>query len=88
MGASKCPKQNRRCRGHDPLTAPERWSAVLWEAARDTQARCIACEWHLSVALAHRPSRLVLAPHRRGTLGGMDAATELTGTYVQRVPRW
>ncbi|PPU55018.1 hypothetical protein XdyCFBP7245_15345 [Xanthomonas dyei] len=25
--------------------------------------------------------------HRRGTLGGMDAATELTGTYLQRVLR-
>ncbi|APO97479.1 hypothetical protein BJD12_15905 [Xanthomonas vesicatoria ATCC 35937] len=29
-----------------------------------------------------------LPAHRRGTLGGMDAATELTGTYLQRVPRW
>ncbi|SON93651.1 hypothetical protein XFF6990_120071 [Xanthomonas citri pv. fuscans] len=25
--------------------------------------------------------------HRRGTLGGMNAATELTGTYLQRVLR-
>ncbi|PPU24744.1 hypothetical protein XspCFBP7912_21445, partial [Xanthomonas sp. CFBP 7912] len=24
----------------------------------------------------------------RGTLGGMDAATELTWTYLQRVLRW
>ncbi|SOO17525.1 hypothetical protein XFF6992_170118 [Xanthomonas citri pv. fuscans] len=23
--------------------------------------------------------------HRRGTLGGMETATELTGTYLQRV---
>ncbi|AYO93727.1 hypothetical protein DB818_09380 [Xanthomonas perforans] len=29
-----------------------------------------------------------LPAHRRGTLGGMDAATELTGTYLQRVLRW
>ncbi|ASL01501.1 hypothetical protein XcvCFBP7113P_15090 [Xanthomonas citri pv. vignicola] len=29
-----------------------------------------------------------LPAHRRGTLGGMDAATELTRTYLQRVPRW
>ncbi|MBB3822013.1 hypothetical protein FHY21_002240 [Xanthomonas arboricola] len=29
-----------------------------------------------------------LPAHRRGTLGGMDAATELTWTYLQRVPRW
>ncbi|WGY44612.1 hypothetical protein HED68_15350 [Xanthomonas oryzae pv. oryzicola] len=29
-----------------------------------------------------------LPAHRRGTLGGMDAATELTGTDLQRVPRW
>ncbi|QER95671.1 hypothetical protein FLG15_17620 [Xanthomonas phaseoli pv. dieffenbachiae] len=27
------------------------------------------------------------SPHR-GTLGGMDAAKELTRTYLQRVPRW
>nr|WP_305956382.1 hypothetical protein [Xanthomonas oryzae] len=29
-----------------------------------------------------------LPAHRRGTLGGMDAATELTRTYLQRVPQW
>ncbi|ASY86764.1 hypothetical protein C7T86_12480 [Xanthomonas citri pv. malvacearum] len=29
-----------------------------------------------------------LPAHRRGTLGGMDAATALTGTYLQRVLRW
>ncbi|PPU76898.1 hypothetical protein XcuCFBP2542_08250 [Xanthomonas cucurbitae] len=29
-----------------------------------------------------------LPAHRRGTLGGMDAATELTRTYLQRVLRW
>ncbi|APO97211.1 hypothetical protein BI313_05120 [Xanthomonas vesicatoria] len=29
-----------------------------------------------------------LPAHRRGTLGGMDAATELTWTYLQRVLRW
>ncbi|MFS8374898.1 hypothetical protein EIQ07_00855 [Xanthomonas campestris pv. campestris] len=29
-----------------------------------------------------------LSAHRRRTLGGMDAATELTGTYLQRVLRW
>ncbi|PPU69595.1 hypothetical protein XpiCFBP4643_04120 [Xanthomonas pisi] len=29
-----------------------------------------------------------LAAHRRGTLSGMDAALELTWTYLQRVPRW
>ncbi|QWN06604.1 hypothetical protein DGN11_03350 [Xanthomonas citri pv. fuscans] len=29
-----------------------------------------------------------LPAHRRGTLGGMDAATELAGTYLQRVLRW
>ncbi|MDG4493940.1 hypothetical protein G8D12_10585 [Xanthomonas vesicatoria] len=29
-----------------------------------------------------------LPGHRRGTLGGMDAAKELTGTYLQCVPRW
>ncbi|QBG84506.1 hypothetical protein EYR27_12205 [Xanthomonas oryzae] len=29
-----------------------------------------------------------LPAHRRGTLGGMDAAKELTGRYLQRVPRW
>ncbi|AZR21534.1 hypothetical protein XvhCFBP2543_18090 [Xanthomonas vasicola] len=29
-----------------------------------------------------------LPAHRRGTLGGMDAAKELTGTYLQRVLRW
>ncbi|TXD42606.1 hypothetical protein TR80_014150 [Xanthomonas campestris] len=29
-----------------------------------------------------------LPAHRRRTLGGMDAATELTGTYLQRVLRW
>ncbi|QBG90149.1 hypothetical protein EYC55_12040 [Xanthomonas oryzae] len=29
-----------------------------------------------------------LPAHRRGTRGGMDAATELTRTYLQRVPRW
>ncbi|PPT33034.1 hypothetical protein XabCFBP2524_19490 [Xanthomonas axonopodis pv. begoniae] len=29
-----------------------------------------------------------LPAHRRRTLGGMDAATELTWTYLQRVPRW
>ncbi|KKY04487.1 hypothetical protein NY64_22150, partial [Xanthomonas citri pv. fuscans] len=28
-----------------------------------------------------------LPAHRRGTLGGMDAAKELTRTYLQRVPR-
>ncbi|MCC8623353.1 hypothetical protein LN473_15460, partial [Xanthomonas vesicatoria] len=27
-----------------------------------------------------------LPAHRRGTLGGMDAAKELTWTYLQRVP--
>ncbi|KFA05536.1 hypothetical protein KWM_0118800 [Xanthomonas vasicola pv. musacearum NCPPB 2005] len=26
--------------------------------------------------------------HRPGTRGGMDAATELKGTYLQRVLRW
>ncbi|PUE94327.1 hypothetical protein C7T79_11815 [Xanthomonas oryzae pv. oryzicola] len=26
--------------------------------------------------------------HRRGTLGGMDAATAPTRTYVRRVRRW
>ncbi|PPU58655.1 hypothetical protein XcodCFBP4690_20035 [Xanthomonas codiaei] len=29
-----------------------------------------------------------LPARRRGTLGGMDAATELTWTYLQRVLRW
>ncbi|KHL57805.1 hypothetical protein OZ13_02035 [Xanthomonas cannabis pv. cannabis] len=29
-----------------------------------------------------------LPAYRRGTLGGMDAATELTRMYLQRVPRW
>ncbi|MGY4880419.1 hypothetical protein EI541_04275 [Xanthomonas citri pv. eucalyptorum] len=29
-----------------------------------------------------------LPAHRRGTLGGMDAATELTWTYLQHVLRW
>ncbi|QNM61439.1 hypothetical protein XHV734_2676 [Xanthomonas hortorum pv. vitians] len=29
-----------------------------------------------------------LPAHRRGTLRGMDAAQELTRTYLQRVPRW
>ncbi|MCE4355786.1 hypothetical protein NY671_07545 [Xanthomonas hortorum pv. pelargonii] len=29
-----------------------------------------------------------LPAHRRGTLCGMDAAEELTWTYLQRVPRW
>ncbi|PPU75475.1 hypothetical protein XcuCFBP2542_14160 [Xanthomonas cucurbitae] len=29
-----------------------------------------------------------LPAHRRGTLGGMDAAKELTRTYLQRVLRW
>ncbi|QWN05786.1 hypothetical protein DGN16_10145 [Xanthomonas citri pv. fuscans] len=29
-----------------------------------------------------------LPAHRRGSLGGMDAATELIGTYLQRVLRW
>ncbi|KHM90981.1 hypothetical protein OR60_20645 [Xanthomonas vesicatoria] len=29
-----------------------------------------------------------LSAHRRGTLSGMDAAPELTRTYLQRVPRW
>ncbi|PPV03674.1 hypothetical protein XvhCFBP2543_04170 [Xanthomonas vasicola] len=29
-----------------------------------------------------------LPAHRRGTLGGTDAATELTMTYLKRVPRW
>ncbi|MFS8470097.1 hypothetical protein EIQ09_07090 [Xanthomonas campestris pv. campestris] len=29
-----------------------------------------------------------LPAHRRRTLGGMDAATELTWTYLQRVLRW
>ncbi|APO95797.1 hypothetical protein BJD12_12470 [Xanthomonas vesicatoria ATCC 35937] len=29
-----------------------------------------------------------LSAHRRGTFGGMDAAKELTRTYLQRVPRW
>ncbi|PKV13784.1 hypothetical protein CVO74_05170 [Xanthomonas prunicola] len=29
-----------------------------------------------------------LPAHRRGTLGGMDAATEPTGTYLWRVLRW
>ncbi|OQP37002.1 hypothetical protein IB62_018480 [Xanthomonas euvesicatoria] len=29
-----------------------------------------------------------LPAHRRGTLGGMDAAKELTRTYLQRVSRW
>ncbi|AZR22298.1 hypothetical protein FQJ88_01780 [Xanthomonas vasicola] len=29
-----------------------------------------------------------LPTHRRATLGGMDAATELTWTYLQRVLRW
>ncbi|PPV07319.1 hypothetical protein XbrCFBP1976_07990 [Xanthomonas bromi] len=29
-----------------------------------------------------------LPAHRRVTLGGMDAAKDLTGTYLQRVLRW
>ncbi|ASK91581.1 hypothetical protein XAP3CFBP6996_016415 [Xanthomonas citri pv. fuscans CFBP 6996] len=29
-----------------------------------------------------------LPAHRRGSLGGMDAATELTWTYLQHVLRW
>ncbi|PPU83042.1 hypothetical protein XhhCFBP4925_07980 [Xanthomonas hortorum pv. hederae] len=29
-----------------------------------------------------------LPAHRRGTLCGMDAAEEPTGTYLRRVPRW
>ncbi|QER96637.1 hypothetical protein FLG15_09440 [Xanthomonas phaseoli pv. dieffenbachiae] len=29
-----------------------------------------------------------LPAHRRGTLGGMHAARELTWTYLQRVLRW
>ncbi|RFF37166.1 hypothetical protein DZD52_18275 [Xanthomonas nasturtii] len=29
-----------------------------------------------------------LPAHRRGTLSGMDAAPELTGTHLQRVLRW
>ncbi|APO97141.1 hypothetical protein BJD12_21480 [Xanthomonas vesicatoria ATCC 35937] len=29
-----------------------------------------------------------LPAHRRRTLGGMDAAKELTWTYLQRVLRW
>ncbi|AEO44195.1 hypothetical protein XACM_3958 [Xanthomonas euvesicatoria pv. citrumelo F1] len=29
-----------------------------------------------------------LPARRRGTFGGMDAAKELTRTYLQRVPRW
>ncbi|MFW3176752.1 hypothetical protein DGM85_10025 [Xanthomonas phaseoli pv. phaseoli] len=29
-----------------------------------------------------------LPAHRRGALGGMDAATELTRTYLRRVLRW
>ncbi|AZR24423.1 hypothetical protein XvhCFBP2543_00855 [Xanthomonas vasicola] len=29
-----------------------------------------------------------LPAHHRGTLGGMDAAKELTRTYLQRVLRW
>ncbi|PPT16862.1 hypothetical protein XaCFBP7622_21050 [Xanthomonas arboricola] len=28
-----------------------------------------------------------LSVHRRGTLSGMDAAPEPTGTYLRRVPR-
>ncbi|PMR88387.1 hypothetical protein C1H21_04220 [Xanthomonas arboricola pv. juglandis] len=29
-----------------------------------------------------------LRAYRRGTLSGMDAAPEPTGTYLRRVPRW
>ncbi|PPT76401.1 hypothetical protein XaplCFBP3122_10210 [Xanthomonas arboricola pv. populi] len=29
-----------------------------------------------------------LPAHRRGTLSGMDAAPEPTGTYLRRVLRW
>ncbi|PPU37246.1 hypothetical protein XspCFBP7912_04135 [Xanthomonas sp. CFBP 7912] len=29
-----------------------------------------------------------LSAHRRGTLGGMDAATEPKRTYLRRVLRW
>ncbi|PPU94091.1 hypothetical protein XpopCFBP1817_10180 [Xanthomonas populi] len=29
-----------------------------------------------------------LRAHRRGTLSGMDAAQEPTGTYLRRVLRW
>ncbi|PPT25008.1 hypothetical protein XarbCFBP7629_02950 [Xanthomonas arboricola] len=29
-----------------------------------------------------------LPAHRRGTLSGMDAAPEPTGTSLRRVPRW
>ncbi|APO95571.1 hypothetical protein BI313_14050 [Xanthomonas vesicatoria] len=37
-----------------------------------------------------RPDHLdgPLPAHRRGTLSGMDAAPEPTGTYLRRVPRW
>ncbi|MGV7174034.1 hypothetical protein [Xanthomonas axonopodis] len=41
------------------------------------------------VEILHTDQRDWSSPaHRRGTLGGMDAATELTGTYLQRVLRW
>ncbi|PPU54501.1 hypothetical protein XdyCFBP7245_17715 [Xanthomonas dyei] len=34
------------------------------------------------------PLHRSLPAHRRGTFGGMDAAKELTWTYLQRVLRW
>ncbi|WP_162471059.1 hypothetical protein, partial [Xanthomonas phaseoli] len=65
-------------------TAPDSWRVVLMKAKEKGKALCrLLCRTmrtdHLDWSLP---------AHRRGTLGGMDAATELTGTYLQHAPRW
>ncbi len=41
-----------------------------------------------ALAMHTDPLHWPLPAHRRGTLSGMDAAPEPTGTYLRRVPRW
>ncbi|MBO9734725.1 hypothetical protein QT199_010555 [Xanthomonas phaseoli pv. phaseoli] len=65
-------------------TAPDSWRVVLMKAKEKGKALCrLLCRTmrtdHLDWSLP---------AHRRGTLGGMDAATELTRTYLQHARRW
>ncbi|WP_153043103.1 hypothetical protein [Xanthomonas nasturtii] len=71
----------RRVRG----ASPDSWLAASLKNAITAPDNLLAT---LLNALRNDQLDWSLAAYRRGTLSGMDAAPELTWTYLQRVLRW
>ncbi|PPU74682.1 hypothetical protein XmelCFBP4644_01855 [Xanthomonas melonis] len=66
-------------------TAPDSWLIALSKNKGTALRSLLAALLNALHTYQHDWS---LPTHRRGTLGGMDAATELAWTYLQRVLRW